>query len=111
MDMSVIRQFDVHQLKARLESADDKPLLLDVREAWEFRLCALDGSVHIPMSQIPARLQELDTQREIVVVCHHGIRSNRVAHFLSHQGFRNVLNLAGGINAWAREIDKTMGTY
>ena len=111
MDMKVIPQLNVHQLKARLESADNKPLLLDVREAWEIRLCSLEGSLHIPMGQVPARLNELDPQREIVVLCHHGIRSNRVAFFLSHQGYSNVQNLAGGVNAWAREIDNTMSTY
>ena len=111
MDMRIIPQLDVHQLKARLQSADDKPLLLDVREGWELKLCALQGALHIPMGQITARLNELDPQRAIVVVCHHGIRSNRVAQFLSHQGFHNVSNLVGGVNAWAREVDPTMKTY
>ena len=109
--MESVQQLNVRQLKSRLEQADDQPIVLDVREAWEFNLCALAGSVHIPMGQIQARLNELDRNREIVVVCHHGMRSNQVAHYMAHQGYAKLYNLAGGIDAWAREIDKNMRTY
>ena len=81
--MESIQQINVSQLKSRLAQAGDRPLLLDVREAWEYNLCALPGSVHIPMGQIQARLNEIDRNREIVVVCHHGVRSNQVAHYLA----------------------------
>ncbi|MHB8454388.1 MAG: rhodanese-like domain-containing protein [Acidiferrobacterales bacterium] len=106
-----MRQIDVRQLKARLDDTVPKPLLLDVRESWEVRLCALDGAIHIPMGQIPARCDELDPACDIVVICHHGVRSYQVAHFLDHQGFGNVYNLSGGINAWAHEIDQAMRKY
>lgn len=106
-----MRQISVAQLKARLEEAGEKPLLLDVREAWEVRLCILAGSIHIPMGLVPARQSELDPARETVVICHHGIRSYQVAYYLEHQGFQNLINLKGGIDAWAREIDPLMAKY
>ena len=81
--MESIQQINAHQLKSWLEQASDPPLLLDVREAWEFNLCALAGAVNIPMGQIPARLNEIDQNREIVVICHHGVRSNQVARYIA----------------------------
>jgi len=90
---------------------EQQPLLLDVREPWEYNICHLEGSQLLPMGQIHLRLQQLDPQRETVVICHHGIRSRQVAMFLEHQGFSNVINLAGGLDAWAREVDLDMATY
>ena len=81
--MESIQQINAHQLKSWLEQASDPPLLLDVREAWEFNLCALAGAVNIPMGQIPTRLNEIDQNREIVVICHHGVRSNQVARYIA----------------------------
>jgi len=101
----------VHTLSERLAAPDPKPVILDVREAWELRLCALPGTQHIPMGQIPARIGELSPQDETVVVCHHGIRSARVIGFLEGQGFTRLINLTGGLDAWAREIDPTMHKY
>lgn len=104
-------QMTVRDLKARLERPGEKPVILDVREAWELGICALPGTTHIPMGQVPERLAELDPERETVVVCHHGIRSQRVAYFLEGRGFRNLHNLQGGVDAWAREIDPAMHKY
>lgn len=87
------------------------PLLLDVREEDEVRLCALPGSLHIPMNLIPLRHNELPDDIPIIVYCHHGIRSLNVARYLAHVGFENVANLQGGIDAWARQIDPTMARY
>ena len=87
------------------------PLLLDVREEDEVRLCALPGSLHIPMNLIPLRHNELPDNIPIIVYCHHGIRSLNVARYLAHVGFENVANLQGGIDAWARQIDPTMARY
>ena len=109
--MTTVQQLQVRDLKTRLEQTDKPPLLLDVREPWELQRCALDGALHIPMGQIQTRLNELDPEQEIVVVCHHGIRSNAVASYLARNGFGRLYNLSGGINAWAREIDKNMATY
>lgn len=99
------------QLKARLDQADDKPLVLDVREPWELGVCALEDVTHIPMGQIPARLTELDKERDIVVLCHHGVRSQQVANFLARNGFSRLYNLQGGIDAWARDVDPTTPVY
>jgi rhodanese-related sulfurtransferase len=89
----------------------EAPLLLDVREPWEVQTCAIEGAVHMPMGSIPARAGELDPDRDIVCVCHHGARSMQVAVFLEHNGYGRVHNLAGGIDAWAREVDSSMPTY
>lgn len=109
--MTTVQQMHVRDLKARLDQAGKTPLLLDVREHWEIQRCALDGALHIPMGQIQSRLNEIDPEQEIVVVCHHGIRSNSVANYLARNGYARLYNLAGGINAWAREIDRNMVTY
>ena len=87
------------------------PLLLDVREEDEVRLCALPGSLHIPMNLIPLRHNELPDDIPIIVYCHHGIRSLNVARYLAHVGFENVANLQGGIDAWARQIDPSLPRY
>jgi rhodanese-related sulfurtransferase len=106
-----VREFSAAQLRDHLATTDTKPLLLDVREPWEFRLCRIEGSKLIPMGQLPASIRELDPDRETVVICHHGIRSRQVAMFLDYQGFSNVINLAGGVDAWAHDVDRQMATY
>lgn len=88
-----------------------RPLLLDVRENWEFETCKIEGSVQIAMNTIPARLQELDDEAQIVCICHHGARSMQVAAFLERNGFSSVTNLTGGIHAWAVQVDGTMPKY
>ena len=79
-----------------------KPLLLDVREPWEFQICNLPGSMLMPMHTIPARHTELDPNADTVVICHHGARSMQAAMFLERAGFARLYNLTGGVNAWAR---------
>ena len=87
------------------------PLLLDVREPWEFELCQLAGSQNIPMHLVPMRCTEIDPDQEIVVICHHGSRSMQVAMFLERQGYSTVYNLTGGVEAWAGEVDSNMRRY
>ena len=100
------------ELAARLAAeGDDAPLLLDVRENWEFATCQIPGSVQIPMALVPIRISELDDDREIVCICHHGARSMQVAAFLERNGFENVTNLTGGIHAWAMQVDPAMPKY
>ncbi len=95
-----------------LQGADAATVvLLDVREDAELSLAAIDGAVHIPMGQIPARIDELDSEQTIVVMCHSGGRSAQVATYLSQQGFANVFNLDGGIQAWSRSVDPTIPEY
>lgn len=88
-----------------------RPLLLDVREPWEQQICQIDGSELVPMRALPARLNELDPAQPTVCICHHGGRSAHVAMFLARQGFAEVYNLTGGVDAWARQIDRQMATY
>lgn len=94
--------------------ADDsrsKPVLLDVREPWEFELCRLEDSIHIPMGSVPVRMEELDSERDLVVICHHGARSYQVASFLEQRGFTRLYNLESGIDGWARTVDPSMPKY
>jgi rhodanese-related sulfurtransferase len=88
-----------------------KPVLLDVREPWEFQTCHIAGALPMPMNTVPARMQELDEETPIVCICHHGARSMSVAAFLERQGFTQVTNLTGGVHAWALQVDGTMPTY
>jgi rhodanese-related sulfurtransferase len=106
-----VRDLSPTTLRAHLTDTAEPPLLLDVREPWEFGICHIEGSELVPMGQIPAALDSLDRNREIVVICHHGIRSRQVAMYLEYQGFSRVINLAGGVDAWARDVDHTMPVY
>lgn len=99
-------------LAASLARDEDRmPLLLDVREPWEFQICRIDGSVSMPMNTVPERLSELDADRPIVCICHHGVRSMDVALFLERKGFSRIINLSGGVHAWATQVDAQMPTY
>ena len=106
-----MREFSALQLQAHLEACDTKPLLLDVRQPWEFEICKIENSVLVPMSQIPAHLESLDSERETVVICHHGVRSRRVGQYLEQAGFKNIINLSGGVTQWSRTVDNQMPTY
>ena len=100
------------ELHAYLQSnSSSAPRLLDVREPWEFEKCHLAGSQLVPMRQIPGALNELDQEQEIVVICHHGIRSRAVAAYLANNQFSHVINLSGGIDQWAKQVDPSMPTY
>jgi rhodanese-related sulfurtransferase len=86
--------------------------LLDVREEWEIQVAAVPSpTVHIPMGQVPARLAELDTALDTVVICRSGGRSMEIARFLERRGFGSVYNLTGGILAWSRDIDPGIPQY
>ena len=98
------------ELKEKLD-AGEKPVLVDVREAWEFELCNIDGSVNISMSNVEQMLNDLKSDDEIVVICHHGMRSFQVASYLEGNGFNNIANLEGGVDAWARTVDTKMEQY
>lgn len=106
-----MRQMTPKQLKEHLETTPELPVLLDVREPWEFQTCHIEGSLHIPMGQIPQNFRQLDPTRETVVICHHGMRSLQVSQFLEKAGFSKVINLTGGVDAWSREVDPNMPVY
>jgi adenylyltransferase/sulfurtransferase len=97
------------ELASRLRSADP-PALLDVREPWEHELAALPAARLIPMEELPFRAGELERDREVVVYCHHGIRSAAVVEWLRGLGVAAV-NLAGGIDAWAVRVDPSLHRY
>jgi rhodanese-related sulfurtransferase len=99
------------ELKEYLAVADPPPLLLDVREESEYAICHIAGSRLIPMNRIAEAHETLDPDQEIIVICHLGVRSERVAGYLEQIGFSRVFNLVGGIHAWACEVDPTMPTY
>jgi len=105
-----VNQIAPQQLKHRLSDAA-APLLLDVREPWEFEICRIPGSVLMPMGTVVARHSELDPNVETVVICHHGTRSMQVAMFLEKAGFTRVYNLSGGVAAWARTVEASMPVY
>jgi rhodanese-related sulfurtransferase len=85
--------------------------LLDVREPWELAICRFDESIAIPLQQLPGRLAEIPHDRPLVVHCHHGMRSAQAVAWLRRNGLGDAVNLEGGIDAWAREVDPTMGVY
>jgi adenylyltransferase/sulfurtransferase len=91
--------------------SDNPPLLLDVREPHELQISALPGALNIPLGTLAARLSELDSAREMVVLCKAGTRSARALELLVSAGFKRVKNLKGGINAWAREVDQDLPLY
>ena len=90
--------------------AGDNVLLLDVREPYEHKIANIKGQL-IPLGQLQTKFSELDRTREIVVYCHHGNRSAIAVQFLKNQGFEKVLNLAGGIDQWSREVDSSVPRY
>lgn len=99
-----------HELAKEIEAG--VPLvLLDVREAHELEHGTLPNILHVPMIDVPDHLDELDKDAPIVVICRSGSRSTKITDFLVRQGFTNVRNLAGGMNAWAQDIDPTMKVY
>jgi rhodanese-related sulfurtransferase len=89
----------------------DDVVLLDVREHDELAIAAVDGALHIPMREVPARIADLDSGKPLVVMCHSGGRSRRVAEFLQQNGFSTVFNLKGGIEAWSAQIDSRVPRY
>lgn len=98
------------ELAARL-AAGEELVLLDVREPFELEICRIDGSLSIPLGELPARAGELDPDAPVVCICHHGIRSASAAGFLMTREFADVYNLTGGVERWAAEVDGAMARY
>jgi rhodanese-related sulfurtransferase len=104
-------ELTVNQAKDLLASPTP-PLLLDVRESWEYDTARIEPSTLIPMNEIPARaFQQLNEEDPILVLCHHGARSLSVAAWLRNQGFDQAQSVSGGIDAWSRQIDPTVPRY
>ncbi len=118
--MRDLREISVEEFAQRYQSAqagatDDLPQLVDVREPEELSLARLDGFINLPLSQYPEWSgqihQYLEADREVIVMCHHGMRSAQMCLWLQQQGFSQVQNLAGGIAAYAQRIDPSVPQY
>ncbi|WP_293760783.1 rhodanese-like domain-containing protein [uncultured Aquitalea sp.] len=108
----MVREIAAPDLAAWLvDGQQEPPLLLDVREDWEYQLAHIKGSLHIPMNLIPLRLSELPDDRPIVTICHHGVRSYQVGLYLANAGFDDVISLRGGVEEWASVVDTGMAHY
>ena len=105
------QEIDAKSVHEKLNQANGSLVLLDCREPEELQLARIDGAVHIPMGDIPSRLQSLDADQEYVVFCHHGQRSHSVTEFLKKQDFNRVASMRGGIDAWSLEVDSTVPRY
>ncbi len=107
-----MRQLSATELSVMLQApAGERPVVIDVREPWELELAKIDGATHLPMGEIPARIQEIDPAHPTVVICHHGVRSLQVVAYLQRMGFDNLHNLSGGIDAWSRTVDRSVPVY
>ena len=95
----------------RADPARPAPVIVDVREPWEFERCRIEGSLAIPLSQLPASRAELPENRALVLVCHRGARSQHAAMWLASNGYPSLHNLRGGIEAWALDVDPAMPRY
>ena len=93
------------------DSTAAQPQLLDVREPWELERCRLDNVISIPLGQLPTRFNELDPERPLVCICHHGMRSMNAAAWLERNGFADIYNLTGGVAAWASDVDPAFPKY
>jgi rhodanese-related sulfurtransferase len=96
---------------AALRKAGSAHTVIDVREPWETELCLIPDSLKIPLGTLPTQLDRVPSDRPLVVVCHHGGRSMQAVMWLRNQGYENAINLRGGVDAWARQVDPTMTTY
>ena len=104
-------EITVDQLKQQL-SSNNPPLLLDVREPWEYATAHIEGAKLMPMNEVPGKaFTELDEDQPIAVLCHHGSRSLSVANWLQQQGFAKAQSVAGGIDHWSQAIDPTVPRY
>jgi rhodanese-related sulfurtransferase len=96
---------------AQMRRTGSAHLVVDVREALEVDICAIAGSLSIPIEEVPEQLHRLPRDRPLVILCHHGVRSAFVTEYLREHGFDNAVNLAGGIDAWSRLIETEMPRY
>jgi adenylyltransferase/sulfurtransferase len=106
---TTVPEMQVEELKRRLDAGENL-FVLDVREPHEYQICNIGGYL-IPLGDLPKRVSELDSSREIVAHCRSGVRSAKAVNFLKQAGFQKVTNLAGGILAWADRVDPNMPKY
>ncbi len=105
-------EFEISPAEADRLLRDKAAKIVDVREPWEFATARIEGSLLIPMSEIPSPVnQELDPSERLIIVCHHGVRSMNVTVWLRRQGFEQAQSLQGGIDAWSATVDPKVGRY
>ena len=105
----MIQNLTPEAFKVSLNNSDT--ILIDVREDWEFDVCKIHGAQLMAMSAIAETYTQLDKNANLAIYCHHGVRSLRVIHFLQSQGYENLINLQGGIDAWSSEVDSSVAKY
>ena len=103
-------ELEVETLQDLLQNGS-APIIIDVREDFELEISKIDGAIHIPMNQVPKRVEELSPENEYVIMCRTGARSAKICDFLTNQNFRYISNLTGGINEWAKQIDPSLPIY
>lgn len=86
-------------------------MLLDVRESWELAIVSIPGAIHVPMDEIPGRMDEFSKASTVMVICHSGVRSQSVANYLIQEGFDDVWNVLGGTEAWRETVDPGLASY
>lgn len=111
LDFEITATDAAELLKAAREGRRSDFVLLDVREQVEYQTARVEGSLLIPMREIPSRMQELDPESHIVTMCHAGVRSMNVAVWLRDQGFEKVQSMRGGIDAWSQTVDSAVPRY
>jgi len=107
----MVTEVEPKEVARRLKGAPGKVVLLDVREVFERQVAVIQPSIHIPMGEIPERVEEIPKDRDVIVYCHSGSRSMMVAGYLESLGFERVANLSGGIDAWSVEVDSSVPRY
>ena len=105
-----VEEIAPRELADRLQRGDTIQVI-DVREPYEWQIARIDGATLIPLGQFAAAVRDLSRDRDLVLYCHHGLRSRAAAEFLVEQGFPRVWNLSGGIDRWSAEVDSTVATY
>lgn len=106
----MVKEVSPQELQSLLSSGQEYTLL-DVRQPWEFKICHLANSINIPLGDLPKASIQLPDDKELVTICHHGLRSKQAAILLEQCGYQNVISLQGGVDAWARDINPTMERY
>jgi len=105
-----MQEISVTELKTKIDNGE-KFQLIDVRESWELEICQLAGAKNLPLTEITGRIDEVERDIETLLLCHHGGRSQQVAMWLEQQGFGEMTNVLGGVDAWAVEVDPEMARY
>lgn len=107
----ILPELTPEQLRQRLDAGEDLQLV-DVRQPEEYDFCRIEGSLLIPLGELPRRADEISPERPVVLICHHGVRSMQALGYLQHRlGLHNLLNLRGGIHAWSTKVDPSVPVY